>query len=251
MSLPQRFAQVFGAIYLLVGILGFVPVVPLLVPAELGVIGPLEGFQLGLFAVNWLHSLTHLAIGAAGLALYRSRAGARSYALAEPRRGAVLRAGDRGALPGALLAGARPAHRIWSRAALRGAGPAAAPGHGDDRLRGLLLRLVAGDCREGHLDRVGHSSRYAGPRPYGLGPVVVKGTPALSADLLRRIRDRVASLCEPTQKKKENMTETNTGLHEGQQMPAFELPDEEGRPFNLSEQLEEGPFVLVFYRGDW
>src|SRR5215207_5778798 len=69
MSFAQRFAQIFGAIYLLVGILGFVPVVPLLVPAELGVIGPLEGFQLGLFAVNWLHSLTHLAIGAAGLTL--------------------------------------------------------------------------------------------------------------------------------------------------------------------------------------
>ena len=33
MSLAQRFAQIFGAIYLLVGILGFVPVVPLLVPA--------------------------------------------------------------------------------------------------------------------------------------------------------------------------------------------------------------------------
>ena len=82
MSLAQRFAQIFGVIYLLVGILGFVPVVPLLVPAELGVIGPLEGFQLGLFAVNWLHSLTHLAIGAAWLALYRSPAGARSYALA-------------------------------------------------------------------------------------------------------------------------------------------------------------------------
>ncbi len=59
------------------------------------------------------------------------------------------------------------------------------------------------------------------------------------------------SLCEPTQKKKENMTETNTSLHEGQQVPNFELPDEEGRPFNLSEQLEEGPLVLVFYRGDW
>jgi peroxiredoxin len=47
------------------------------------------------------------------------------------------------------------------------------------------------------------------------------------------------------------MIETNTGLHEGQQMPNFELPDEEGQPFNLSEWLEEGPLVLVFYRGDW
>jgi peroxiredoxin len=34
-------------------------------------------------------------------------------------------------------------------------------------------------------------------------------------------------------------------------MPNFELPDEEGQPFNLSEWLEEGPLVLVFYRGDW
>ena len=37
----------------------------------------------------------------------------------------------------------------------------------------------------------------------------------------------------------------------GQEMPVFELPDEEGRPFNLLEQLGEGPLVLVFYRGDW
>jgi len=49
----------------------------------------------------------------------------------------------------------------------------------------------------------------------------------------------------------ENMSETNTGLREEQQMPNFELPDEEGRPFDLSEHLEGGPLVLVFYRGDW
>ena len=47
------------------------------------------------------------------------------------------------------------------------------------------------------------------------------------------------------------MTETNAGLHEGQQIPNFELPDEEGSPFNLLEQLAEGPLVLIFYRGDW
>ena len=49
----------------------------------------------------------------------------------------------------------------------------------------------------------------------------------------------------------ENMTETSTGLREGQQVPTFELPDEEGRPFNLPEQLQERSIVLVFYRGDW
>lgn len=83
MSLAQRFAQVFGAIYVLVGILGFIPplIVPKLPAVALG-IPALSGFLIGLFAVNWLHSVTHLAIGAAGLASYRSPAGARSYALA-------------------------------------------------------------------------------------------------------------------------------------------------------------------------
>ncbi len=47
------------------------------------------------------------------------------------------------------------------------------------------------------------------------------------------------------------MTETSTGIEVGQKMPAFELPDEDGQPFNLLEQLQEGPVVLVFYRGDW
>ena len=49
----------------------------------------------------------------------------------------------------------------------------------------------------------------------------------------------------------ENVTETSTGIEVGQAMPAFELPDEEGHPFSLLEQLHEGPVVLVFYRGDW
>jgi peroxiredoxin len=47
------------------------------------------------------------------------------------------------------------------------------------------------------------------------------------------------------------VTETDTGVSIGGRAPAFELPDEEGQPFNLLERLEEGPLVLVFYRGDW
>ena len=47
----------------------------------------------------------------------------------------------------------------------------------------------------------------------------------------------------------ENMTETNTGLREGQEMPNFELPDEEGLPYGLFEHLQMRPLVLVFYRG--
>lgn len=47
------------------------------------------------------------------------------------------------------------------------------------------------------------------------------------------------------------MTETSAGPREGQQMPNFELPDGEGRPFDLHARLRDGPLVLVFYRGDW
>ena len=81
MSWAQRLAQVFGAVYLLVGITGFIP--PLLLgslPPE--VMGPLAGHQLGLFAVTWFHSLAHLAIGAAGLAVHRNDSASRAYALA-------------------------------------------------------------------------------------------------------------------------------------------------------------------------
>ncbi len=82
MPLVQRFAQVFGIIYLLVGVLGFIPVSPFLVetvPPEFW--GPFSGFLLGLFAVNWLHNLAHLLIGVAGLAVYRSFLASKVYAL--------------------------------------------------------------------------------------------------------------------------------------------------------------------------
>ncbi len=79
MPLVQRFAQVLGVVYLLVGIVGFVP--PLLTGNLPEVIGPFSGYLLGLFAVNWFHNLAHLAIGAAGLAVHRSFAASRAYAL--------------------------------------------------------------------------------------------------------------------------------------------------------------------------
>ncbi len=47
------------------------------------------------------------------------------------------------------------------------------------------------------------------------------------------------------------MTETSGDLREGQRMQNFELPDQEGQPFNLHQRLQEGPLVLVFYREDW
>lgn len=86
MSLAQRFAQIFGAIYLLVGILGFIP--PLL--AGTFNWGPFSGLLIGLFAVNWFHSVAHLLIGAAGLATFRNPLAARTYALVIGAAYAVL-----------------------------------------------------------------------------------------------------------------------------------------------------------------
>ncbi len=80
MTLVQRFAQVFGIIYLLVGVLGFVP--PLLSGSFDDISGPFSGVLLSLFAVNWFHSLVHLVIGAVGLAVHRSFSGSKTYALA-------------------------------------------------------------------------------------------------------------------------------------------------------------------------
>jgi hypothetical protein len=57
---PNRLvATVFGAVYLLVGLLGFA------VTGGIGFIATQGGLLLGLFAVNPLHNVAHLLIGAA------------------------------------------------------------------------------------------------------------------------------------------------------------------------------------------
>ena len=78
MPIVQRFAQVFGAVYVLVGVAGFMP--PLLIGSVPGVLEPFAGLLLALFAVNWFHSLAHLLIGAVGVAVYRS------YSVLNPTR---------------------------------------------------------------------------------------------------------------------------------------------------------------------
>jgi peroxiredoxin len=37
----------------------------------------------------------------------------------------------------------------------------------------------------------------------------------------------------------------------GERFPAFRLPDEQGEPFDLGNELIGAPLMLVFYRGDW
>ena len=81
-SNAQRGAMVFGVVFLLVGLAG------LLVPNGMGMEADMEttGRLLGLFPVNLLHNLVHLAFGAWGIAASPSHGGSRTYGQA----GAVI-----------------------------------------------------------------------------------------------------------------------------------------------------------------
>lgn len=74
----RNFALIYGVVFLGVGIAGFLP-------ALLGPYGPAQpelavragaGFLFGLFPVNVLHNLTHVAFGLLGPAACRSAPGA-------------------------------------------------------------------------------------------------------------------------------------------------------------------------------
>lgn len=58
----QKVTVGFGVVYLLIGILGFIPGITTEVDDPGSV--PLEGELLGIFAVNLIHNLAHLAVGA-------------------------------------------------------------------------------------------------------------------------------------------------------------------------------------------
>ncbi|MHA7300903.1 DUF4383 domain-containing protein [Pseudarthrobacter sp. MDT1-22] len=77
----QKASMLVGAVFLLVGILGFVP----------GITGNFdqlhfaghesEAMLLGLFQVSVLHNIVHLLFGAAGIALAKTATGAKSFLL--------------------------------------------------------------------------------------------------------------------------------------------------------------------------
>jgi hypothetical protein len=71
----QLYAALFGAVLLLVGILGF------FVDSNFDTGGAIQGDELIIFEVNGIHNLVHIASGLLGLALMGSAAGARAYAL--------------------------------------------------------------------------------------------------------------------------------------------------------------------------
>ena len=76
----QTFARIYGIVFLIVGIGGFIP----------GITQPHDhpglameagsGMELGLFPVNALHNLVHIAFGAWGLWVARNVGAARTYA---------------------------------------------------------------------------------------------------------------------------------------------------------------------------
>lgn len=79
----RYFALVYGIVFLLVGIAGFIP--GLLAPPEEGrqlAVNTGFGRLFNLFPVNVLHNLVHIVFGIWGLAAYRTFSASRTYARA-------------------------------------------------------------------------------------------------------------------------------------------------------------------------
>jgi arginine exporter protein ArgO len=77
----QRAAQVVGAVFLLVGILGFIPGVTTNYES-MGFAGHGSGaLLLGIFQVSILHNIVHLLFGVAGILLARTHGQSRAYLL--------------------------------------------------------------------------------------------------------------------------------------------------------------------------
>jgi Domain of unknown function (DUF4383) len=79
MAHVQKAAFAVGAVFLLVGILGFVPGITSNFDQLTFAGHHSEAALLGLFNVSVLHNLVHLLFGVAGVALARTFDGARSY----------------------------------------------------------------------------------------------------------------------------------------------------------------------------
>lgn len=76
----RLFALISGAIYVIVGILGFIPglvTAPTIAP-DLAVDAG-YGYLMGIFPINLLHNIVHLVVGILGLLAYRSYASSRTY----------------------------------------------------------------------------------------------------------------------------------------------------------------------------
>jgi hypothetical protein len=79
----QTFAKVFGIVYLIIGILGFIPglVQPMVGGPDLAVEAGYGRF-LGIFPVNLIHNLVHIGVGVWGILAARSIPRSVTYARA-------------------------------------------------------------------------------------------------------------------------------------------------------------------------
>ncbi|CAO4152406.1 DUF4383 domain-containing protein [Methylorubrum extorquens] len=95
----RTFALIYGIVFVLAGAGGFIP--GLNAPPHEHpdmTLNTSFGYLMGLFPVNILHNLVHLAFGVWGLSAYRSAHGARAYARGVAVIYAVLAIG--GLIPG-------------------------------------------------------------------------------------------------------------------------------------------------------
>ena len=72
MTTVQRVAQIFGIVFLLLGIAGMIP--------GMGSYTMQDAAMLGMFPVNVLHNVVHLLFGVWGLMAAKTFAGSKSYA---------------------------------------------------------------------------------------------------------------------------------------------------------------------------
>jgi hypothetical protein len=77
----RYFALIYGIVFLVVGIAGFVPGLKTPLMPEHGLaVESGAGYLFGLFPVNILHNLVHILFGVWGLVAYRTIANSRIYA---------------------------------------------------------------------------------------------------------------------------------------------------------------------------
>ncbi|MCU1633099.1 MAG: hypothetical protein JWM61_1751 [Micrococcaceae bacterium] len=77
----QRAAQAMGVVFLLVGILGFIPGITSNYNTMMFAGHESQAMLLGIFQVSILHNIVHLLFGVAGLAMAKTVSGARNYLL--------------------------------------------------------------------------------------------------------------------------------------------------------------------------
>ena len=80
----QKFALIFGVVYALVGLLGFIPGLSQAPPSGAPAlqVDSAYGYLLGIFPVNLPHNLVHLLVGVLGIVSARALGSARTYSRA-------------------------------------------------------------------------------------------------------------------------------------------------------------------------